>query len=59
MWEQNDHGSITADTYVRYIFLPIMWPFIMDRSHAQGRPMEIWSVEDGAAAHRAEFTEEH
>lgn len=59
VWERNDHGSINAETYVRHVLVPIMWPFIMEHSTAQGYPMGIWTVEDGAAAHRAGFTEEH
>ena len=59
VWERNDYGNINSDTYVRHILVPIIWPFIVEHSYAQGYPMQIWTVEDGASSHTSAFTEKH
>lgn len=59
VWERNDFGNINSETYVRHIIVPIIWPFVLEHSTRQGAPMEIQVIEDGAAAHRSAFTEEH
>lgn len=59
VWERNDFGNINAETYVRHVLVPVMWPFIQEHSQRQGVPMGIMAVEDGAGAHRAVYTQEH
>ena len=59
LWEKNDWGTITAQTYIDHILQASLWPFWFWESHRcgpdlHGRP--LWIMEDGAPAHRAGAT---
>lgn len=54
VWEKDDWGTITADSYVRHVLHPVLWPFWYWAS--QAHEGSLWVMEDGASAHRAKYT---
>jgi len=55
LWERDDWGTITVQTYVDYILVPFIWPFWYWESIATGRT--LWLMEDGAPEHLAQHTQ--
>jgi len=54
LWNREDWGTITANSYVTNVLTPVLWPFWYWESHWAGSLLTI--MEDGAAAHRANYT---
>lgn len=59
LWEKDDWGTITSDSYVEHILHPVLWPFWYWESQAQGERGPLWVMEDGASAHRARYNQAH
>jgi hypothetical protein len=56
IWEKNNWGSITADSYIEHVLDPVLYPFY---EYIQGETNQTpFVVEDGAPAHRAQKTKE-
>jgi hypothetical protein len=53
LWERDDWGTITAQTYVDHILVAFIWPFWHQDSVATGRTLKV--MECGALAHRAHY----
>ena len=56
IWEKDDWGTITAQTYINHILVPALYPFWVRESSANGPGEPLMIMEDGAPAHRAEAT---
>lgn len=54
LWNRDDWGTITANSYVNNVLTPVLWPFWQRESHRTGA--SLWLMEDGASAHRARYT---
>lgn len=54
LWERDNWGTITANTYLNHVFHPILRPFWYHQCLDLGR--WLWVMEDGASAHRANIT---
>jgi hypothetical protein len=54
IWEKDDWGTITAQTYVDNVLVPAIWPFWQRESYHLGQSCIL--MEDGASAHRAGYT---
>lgn len=55
VWEKDNWGTITAQTYIDHVLTPTIWPFWYWESQANGQ--SLWLMEDGAPAHRAKLTQ--
>jgi len=54
LWDKNYWGTITAQSYVDNVLIPVLQPFWHQESKQAGQ--HLWLMEDGASAHRARFT---
>ena len=57
IWERDDWGTISAQTYVDHILVPTIWPFWYHESRRVGS--SLWLMEDGAPSHRARLTQSY
>ena len=57
IWERDDWGTISAQTYVDNILVPTIWPFWYHESRRTRST--LWLMEDGAPAHRARLTQSY
>lgn len=53
-WQRDDWGNINARSYVSHVLEPVLWPFWQEASRQAGHA--LWVMEDGASAHRANYT---
>lgn len=56
LWDKQNWGTITANTYIHNVLTPVLWPFWYWENQAVGGGIVV--MEDGAPAHRAEVTQE-
>ena len=56
IWERDDWGTISAQTYVDHILTPVLWKFWYWESRYSNGGMPLWLMEDGAPTHQAGFT---
>lgn len=54
LWDKNYWGTITAQSYVDNVLIPVLQPFWNQESKQAGQ--HLWLMEDGASAHRGRFT---
>jgi hypothetical protein len=56
LWDKQNWGTITANTYIHNVLTPVLWPFWYWENQVVGGGIVV--MEDGAPAHRAGPTQE-
>jgi len=56
LWDRNNWGTITSQSYVDHVLIPALQPFWQHESGGSFGE-DLWIMEDGAPAHRARYTQ--